>query len=357
MIAPPGTLSASVQALTLARGLHLVCVTAAAPQRVGDDAGLTLPAIHVGVAPGVPQDRVEILGGPRNTGCWLCEVRDMLVIKVVSGHAVVLLTTVRAGAPEGMVQGAIAVEVSRLDGKPSAPAAWAPGGVPATSPKTLALAPPTVVAPNLLGTVLAGGPPEPSARLAVAPVPATLNTPSGRSSLSTRVDLHIARKGDVAYVNNYWAGALGERLPIEAFAISPLEGLRPDQLEYSALATSGGESGWIEGGRLCGSRGTAVALAGFAVRLKGDAAAEYECEYRGSFSSGRIVGPVRDGALCASDAGDRLEAIQIFLLRRETAEATTPKIAALPDADDPAPPASPARPIGPRFSVFRESVE
>jgi hypothetical protein len=349
MIVPPGTLSASVQALTLAKGLHLVCVTAATPQRVGDEAELTLPAIHVGVGPGVPPGQVEILAGPRNTGCWLYETRDMLVIKVVSGHAVILLTTVRGGAPEGMVHGGIAVEVTRLDGKPSARPAG-PGGVYPASPTTPALA-----APNLGGTALAASrPPEAPARLAaVAPaVPPGLKTPSGRPSLSTRVDLHIARKGDVAYVNNYWAGALGERLPIEAFVISPLEGLGSDQLEYSAIAASGAETGWIEGGRLCGSRGAAVPLAGFAVRLRGDAAAAYECEYRGSFSSGRIVGPVRDGALCVADAGDRLEAIQVFLLRRETAD-PAPLMIAAPAAEDPAP----ARPIGPRFSVFRENVE
>jgi hypothetical protein len=198
-------------------------------------------------------------------------------------------------------------------------------------------------------------PPEVPARLAgaTAQVPPGLKTPSGRLSLSTRVDLHIARKGDVAYVNNYWAGALGERLPIEAFAISPLESLGPEQLEYSAIATGGAETGWVEGGRLCGTRGAAVALAGFAVRLRGEAAAAYECEYRGSFSSGRIVGPARDGALCIADAGDRLEAIQIFLARREAADPAPLMIAAAPAAEDP----PPARPIGPRFSVFRETVE
>lgn len=332
MIVPPGVLSATVQALTLAKGLHLVCVTAATPRRVGDEAELTLPAVHVGVGPGVPTDQVEILAGPRNTGCWLYETRDMLVIKVASGHAVILLTTVRAGAPEGMTLGGIAVEVTRLDGKPSARPTGAPAGVHAPSLKTPVLAGPGAAA---------------------APISPVLKTPSGRPSLSTRVDLHIARKGDVAYVNNYWAGALGERLPVEAFAISPLEGIGPEQIEYSAIVASGVETGWIEGGRLCGSRGAAVSLTGFAVRLRGEAAAAYECEYRGSFSSGRIVGPVRDGALCVADAGDRLEAIQVFLLRRETAGPGPLMIAATPAAEDP--PAT--RLIGPRFSVFRENVE
>jgi hypothetical protein len=332
MIFPSGTLSASVQALTLAKGLHLVSVTAAAPQRVGDEAEITLPAIHVGPGPGVPEGQVEILSGPRNAGGWLCEMRDMLVVKVASGHAVVLLTTVRAGA-----QPPIAVEVARLDGKPGA--SLSGQGTPPP--------PPALAAPRAL---------EAPARPAVAPP--GLKTPSGRAALSTRIDLHIARKGDIAYVNNYWAGALGERLAIEAFAISPLEGFSPDQLEYVGYAAGGGDTGWIEGGRPCGSRGAGAALAGFAVRLKPEAAASFECEYRGSFSSGRIVGPLRDGAVCASDPGDRLEAVQLFLLRREAepALAEPQLIAGSLDAEDP-PPRLPLRRVGPRFSVFRETVE
>lgn len=341
MILPSGALSASVQALTLAKGLHLVCVTAASPQRMGDEAELTLPAIHVGVGPGAQPDQVEMLPGPRNSGQWLVEARDMLVIKVVSGQAVILLTTVKAPG-----QGSIAVEVTRLDGKASA----------ATAPIARTPALPSSRAPEGAG------------RLAVASpaVPPGIKTPSGRLSLSTRIDLHISRKGDAAYVNNYWAGALGERLAIEGFAISPLEGLGPHQLEYSAVAATGGETGWIEGGRLCGTRGAGAALAGFALRLKPAAAADYECEYRGSFSSGRIVGPVRDGGLCISDQGDRLEAIQVFILPREPGVDAPLMIAGSPAAEDPAPspPAalslaqqSSARPVGPRFSVFRETVE
>jgi hypothetical protein len=335
MILPTGALSASVQALTLAQGLHLVCVTSASPQRLGGEAELILPAVHVDAGSGVPAGQVEFLTGPRNNGNWLFETRDMLVVKVLSSEATILVTTVKAGA-----HGAIAVEVTRLSGNLSGQ------GV-----SDAAVTAPALVAPG--GTELAMHP------AVSAP---GLRTPSGRPSLSTRVDLHIARKGDVAYINNYWAGALGERLPIEAFAISPLEDLRPDQLEYSAVAAAGGETGWIEGGRLCGSRGAAAALAGFAVRLKREVAGDYECEYRGSFSSGRIVGPVRDGALCASDPDDRLEAIQVFLLRHgqsEPASNASLMIAGAPAAEEAlvsALAAETPRRVGPRFSVFRENV-
>ena len=69
-------------------------------------------------------------------------------------------------------------------------------------------------------------------------------------------------------------------------------------------------------------RCAAIGLAGFAVRPKAEVASAYDCEYRGSFSSGRIIGPVSNGAPCRSEPGDRLEAIQLFILPK------TPDIAA-----------------------------
>ena len=89
----------------------------------------------------------------------------------------------------------------------------------------------------------------------------------------------------------------------------------------------------------------------------------YECEYRGSFSSGRIVGPVRNGALCRSEPGDRLEAIQLFIVPRSATDSpgAPTSVNGLPPTDEAravetrAPPST--RPTGPRFSVFRDVVE
>ena len=322
-------LTSSVQVLTLNKGLHLITVAAAAPQRLGDDGELMLPAIHVGVGPGVVAGQVEIMPGPRNSGCWLFEARDMLVVRVAAPQAILMLTTVRA-APLPAIQ----VEVTRLDRRT---AAASPALAALTAPR-----PPEVLAPP-------PAPSPPSTPMHVgAPTPPALKTASGRTALSTRLDLHIQNRGDVAYVNNFWAGALGERLAIEAMAISPLEGLAPDQIEYAGVGENGVETGWVEGGRLCGSRGRGAALAGFAVRLKPGADMAYDCEYRGSFRSGRIVGPMRGGAPCRSDPGDLLEAIQLFITPR-SAENT-----AGPATEEASP--SPRR-IGPRFSVFRELVE
>ena len=324
-------LSASVQALTLPRGLHLVSVTQAAPQRLGDVAEVMLPAVHIGVGPGASTEGVDILPGPRNHGHWLYEAGDTLVVRVSAGQAVMMFTTVRAGPVP-----AISIEVTRLDRK---------GAVAADS----APSPP----PSLIASPVVTEPPPATAVALPRSVAPPLKTADGRQALGLRLDVHIQNKGDTVYVNNFWAGALGERLAIEAFAITPLDGLRPDQIEYTALGDTGSESGWVDGGQVCGRKGVAMALTGFAIRIKPDQADAYECEYRGSFSSGRLVGPLKDGAPCRSEQGDRLEAIQLFILPRARREPA----AVAPAPPSPAAQPTAARPIGPRFSVFRETSE
>jgi hypothetical protein len=321
MIQGIGNLLSSVQVLNLSQGLYLVSVSAGAPQRVGDKGSLALPAIHIGPAPGCSADGLEFMAGPRHAGHWLFENRDTLIVKVMAEQAMVVLTTLR-----GQAMPAVEVEVSRLDREaPIAPAA----------PAVAAL------------------PPGPPSRSDVEhPIPPPLKTVSGQVAVSVRVDLHLARKGDVTYTNTFWSGALGERCAIEGFAIQPLADLRSDQIEYSAVAENGRETGWVTGGALCGSHGRGLALSGFAIRIRPEAQARFKCEYRGAFASRRIVGPASNGALCGADPADKLEAIQLFILRKESqATAVSP-----PAPADPALP-PPARVIGPRFSVFRETAE
>jgi hypothetical protein len=268
-----------------------------------------LPAVHVGAGPGASTEGVDILPGPRNDGHWLYEAGDTLVIRISAAQATILLTTVRATATP-----AISVEVTRLDRK----------GAPTTEPTAARPQQHRIAAP------VTGLPALPAGQAERAP-PA-LKTADGRQALGVRLDVHIQNKGDTAYVNNFWAGALGERLAIEAFTITPLGGLRPDQIEYIAVSEDEGETGWIDGGQVCGRKGVATALTGFAVRIKAADAGDYECEYRGSFSSGRLVGPLRDGAPCHSTPGDRLEAIQLFILPRIEGE-RAPAAPARPDVE------------------------
>jgi hypothetical protein len=310
------SLSSSVQILALNPGLYLITIRSSTPEKVGDTVELTLPAVQIGPGPGAPPGQVEFLTGPRNHGQWLCHPRDMMVVKVATGPASLLVTTLRGAATAPMD-----IDVQRLDNRASA----------ATPPPPR----PALAAP-------------PRANGAV-PAPAVPADREGRAGhVRTRVALHLRNRGDVAYVDNFWAGALGERLAIECFAITPLERLRPEDIEYKALSERGEESGWITGGLDCGSRGLGIALSGFAVRTREGLPVAFDCEYRGSFSSGKIVGPVRNGVACVSEPGDRLEAIQLFIIERRQGGDTPSEPLARP-----AP--APAAPIGPRFSVFREN--
>jgi hypothetical protein len=333
-----GALTASAQNLTLNKGLYLISIKSASPRRVGDDAEFYIPAIHVGPAPGAPAGQMEILSGPRNNGHWLFEDRDMVVVKISSGPANVLLMTLRADSMPNLE-----VAVQRIDGKSNSASVQPAAAQPAAAAIGLPAPAPADPARGLVPT--ASTPPRPPMRDA-----------QGRTPLRTEIKLHIQLRGDVKYVDNFWAGALGERLAIEAFNITPLEGLQPDQIEYKALTESGVETGWISGGGDCGSRGHGLALNGFAVRLKSGQTASYDCEYRGSFSSGKIVGPSKNGAPCRGEPGDKLEAIQLLIVERSANEALT---GVTPPPPRPAieAPAVESRPPGPRFSVFRENVE
>ncbi len=122
-------------------------------------------------------------------------------------------------------------------------------------------------------------------------------------SLRTQITAHIQNRGDLPFVGPGWAGCIEEGLWIEAFAINPLKGFIPGDIEYKALTGSGFETPWVSGGMMCGTRGTSNPLVAFAIRLRGAAAERYECRYSGTFLGSGVIGPFRNGAACKSAYG------------------------------------------------------
>jgi hypothetical protein len=121
--------------------------------------------------------------------------------------------------------------------------------------------------------------------------------------------VHVPYLGDLEF-NGGWAGRPSENLWIEGFAFTTAAGMA-DMLEYCGLTEAGYETGWVDGGVLCGSRGTGTPLLAFAVRLKPAAAALWSCNYSGRFLSGTLVGPLSEG-LCRSESpGDPLVALEL----------------------------------------------
>src|SRR5438067_13746985 len=86
-------LTASVQALTLPKGLYTFSLRSADPERVGELGGLMLPALHVGLGPSVPADAVDFLSGRDVGGRWLYAAGDMLVAKFVDRSVTLWLTS------------------------------------------------------------------------------------------------------------------------------------------------------------------------------------------------------------------------------------------------------------------------
>lgn len=287
--APPGAidgLGATVQVLPLPPGLFLFSVKTGPAAAAAGTSPLALPAVHVGLGPGVRTEQVEFIASPATHGAWLFAAGDLLVAKVNGSGATLIMTSVRAGTGE-----VLTIKIERLDSRtelpirtPAAGAALPTTALPAKSPAK-APAKPSVVDPAL--------------------VPIQIGT-------------HIRTRGDLQFADTAWAGRVAPGLWIESFSVRPLQTLSGKDIEYKGLTGSGFETPWISGEQMCGTRGMAVPLVGFAVRLKpGAQATLYDCEYSGYFQSGLTIGPLRNGAPCRSTvASDPLEGMQLRIIRR-----------------------------------------
>jgi hypothetical protein len=138
-----------------------------------------------------------------------------------------------------------------------------------------------------------------------------------RQRLRSRVLVHVQNVGDLQFFDG-WAGCIGEQLFIEGFAVTVPRSAPADLIEYRGLTAEGFETPWLGNAELCGSRGQAAPLMGYAIRIKEDYTERYTCLYSGRFVSGRHTGPVSSGRLCRSDLpNDPLEGIDVHVAERQ----------------------------------------
>ena len=310
-------LSASVQVLPLPPGLYLFAVKACDAFSEPGTGKLNLPAMHVGLGPGVRSEQVEFISGPGTDGAWLFAHGDVLVAKVNGAGATLILTSVRAS--NGAV---LSIEVERLEARSLASAPAQPEAAAAASTAA-------------------------TASTAVDAKPSTAHAGEG-VAVPLKVTAHVRTRGDMTFVSAPWAGRIAPGLWIESFSVQPLGQLAPKDIEYKGLTGTGFETPWISGDANCGTKGISVPLMGFAIRLKpGSDSSAFDCEYSGYFQSGATVGPLRNGAPCRSTvANDPLEGIQIRIVRRAKTAAAAGKVEAAPQD-----------PKAPSFGRFRDSVE
>jgi hypothetical protein len=140
---------------------------------------------------------------------------------------------------------------------------------------------------------------------------------TGTRDVPTEILLHIERAGDRLFPGRGWVGALGRKMRIEAFSIRPLEHLAPTDIEMKGFLPEAGETPWVPGGQLCGTRGRGLPLTGFAVRVAPHRGDRFDVQYQGSFFLGGVSETRRNGDPCrATTANDALEAINIRLVER-----------------------------------------
>jgi len=251
--------TASVQMLMLPPGVYAFSLGSSGPAGEHREQ-ITLPAIHVGIAPIRSQAQVEFYAGPHTLDRWLAFAGDRVIARVTGDTAGLLLTSLRR--PE---DAALAIDVRRID----APMAQDPQALPAS------------------------GVPQP------------------------QVMAHVRQLGDL-YLSAEAVGPFGQELWIEAFVVNNPDGQGAERLEYRGITADGYETPWLTDTVLCGSRGRGTPLLGFALRPRVAFAQALECRYVGVFGSGRRVGPLSDGSLCRSDLpNDPLEGIELQVVARE----------------------------------------
>ena len=198
-------LSASVQLLPLPAGLYLFSVKAAGPLTERIAGQLHLPAMHVGLGPGVRAEQVEFIAGPGTDGTWLFAQGDVLVARVNGTGATLILTSVRSSGGE-----VLSIAVERLEGR-----AQATTSVPAESENNSVKLP-------VAATSEAGAPAQaaPESKSAVVPAADALAVP-------LQIKTHIRSRGDMNFADAPWAGRVAPGLWIESFSIRPLKHLPP----------------------------------------------------------------------------------------------------------------------------------
>ncbi|MGP0074275.1 MAG: glycosyltransferase [Bryobacteraceae bacterium] len=261
-------LEASAKVLTLPVGVFAFTVEGGAAAITADE--LAVPALQLGLAPMNSPGTVEFLAGAGTLDRWLTRSTDTFIVRISGGSVALLLTSVRF--PDSPV---LNINVQRIDAEQ-----------PALAPDVAA------------------------------------NGASG--VLPTQILAHIENFGDI-YFGDGRAGFHGQKLRMEAFAILAVGPLDPDSIEYSGVMADGYQTPWLSNQILCGSRGRAVPLTGFAIRLKPEIAERYDCTYSGKFVSGSTFGPFKNGELCTSNVpGDPLEAFDLQIVERVRSEGKTP---------------------------------
>ena len=129
---------------------------------------------------------------------------------------------------------------------------------------------------------------------------------------AAEVVAHIEGVGDVDGRFGEWVGMRGSGRAIEGFALNPHVGITADDLEIRAVLGRDWMSPWLPGSSFCGSRGLALPLRGFCLRVRPPASVRFDLACFARFVDGSEVGPLGSDQLCSAPTLAALEAFRII---------------------------------------------
>jgi hypothetical protein len=253
------------------------------------DRATGLPAARVSLPPGPPGRREAVSISTFRADGWITMSDEPTLLRVLPGGAEVFVTLYWSVASDASAPPP-PLRLARLN----------PEGAIGGTAETLAGAP-------------AGAP----VREAAMGFPGNLPTSSGNLPTSkAEVVAHIEGVGDVDGKVGEWVGMRGSGRAIEGFSLNPRQGIAPDEFEIRAVLGRDWLSPWLPGGSFCGSRGLALPLRGFCLRLHPGAAARTDLACFARFVDGSEIGPVGTDRLCAAPSLAAMEAFQVVLRPR-----------------------------------------
>lgn len=280
-------LKVSATLMTLDTGVFCLFQQPGAAAPPADGSGL--PGVRITLPPGAQgQDSRVTIRSLRDDG-WLGPEGGAALVQVSAGPAQILVTVYQS--PEHPADTAPRLQVARLGAE-------------------------TAPAPRMQTGPLAATP------AAAAPV---VRKPVSAPPTGAEMVAHIQLTGDVGARFGEWLGTPGSKNWIEGFAISGRPDLAAEDIEYQAVLGRDWLSPWVAGAKFCGSRGMALPLLGFNLRLRGAAAEKFDCRYSAHFTDGTSVGPLEAGQPCAADSLAPLEAFRVELSPGGTAPAAVPE--------------------------------
>jgi hypothetical protein len=254
-------LGVSSRLIRLDLGLYALSLLPAAPDR-----GTGLPAARVAVPPGPAGRRESISIGAIRADGWMTANDEPTLLRAPAGGAEVLVTLY-----------------------------WSPTEVTPPSLKLERLNGETMTAP---------------------PVSAPPRGPVVPSVVAAEIVAHVEGVGDVEGRIGEWVGQRGGGRAIEGFSLHPAQGLAVAEFEVRAVLGRDWLSPWLPGGSFCGSRGLALPLRGFCLRLRPQAAARLDLAIFARFVDGTETGPLGGDMICAAPSLAALEALRIGLRAR-----------------------------------------